>query len=1188
MKRLTTFICAVSLLCGSGLLAPAFGQTDISLSSLLLKAEAEQDPVKAIPLWQQLIDQSLIESARIEGMNTTSFKQALFQVYLDAARKTKRKNYVIKARELLQHNRAATTEDKSAIYHQSVFKEILVAEAARGIEPSYALSILKSTKELAERISKPRERSEAYHALAVALLVKKSDKNNTLFYGWDGLEIAEDLLPNVILPIHHAHLAHELAKVQPTPETGPEKALQEAMRIEGKKNLKKRNRELFSLYRKFREEDRFDLALRAILAVMDAETQRKTLYKWFKESYDAKEYSQAALIAQNLNDGRYAANSWAKLAQHYAKTGQIRRAEDAQQQSYEFAKTTRDYDRRLMALSTAAEMIAESGNTRLAQLMIEEITIEKSIGKSTPPSFTKAFNKAKSALAKKLAETDQLTEAEKLFSTTEFQSKKDRYSVVSALAKRYAESGDVEKAEALLSESSLPSGEQRDRVYYAIFKAYLEQNNDTAAQNTLQKIESPAIRMRAEAIEQKKTTKSIETEDLSDFFRRIETQAKTLNVSQRSELLVAIAKEFSKSPSLPFERWRKLGLSADAKDDLIGLQAMQLGRKGNTTEASRLMLKVDDARIRAIYFRQLSKLFAVQNDKYGLFSEADPILDATYQTILEHEDNNQKPSEDIAKQFAQADKKGEPTVLMATPKPSKLGFNIPALRYPERLAFDHKYVRSQLPPLTPFAARRIFHENSFFINTKFKLAVSYSDDNMRNGNVVPTILYIESGVTSLPALYEYIRSRGWENFIERNGNDYILHRALLIGPDATLVIDGDEVDTLYMSKQASAILVNAGELFITNTKVIGWDLDKKKPAYATFKNRYDFRPFLASWSRSKTYIAGNEMIALGYNNHKSYGISLSAGPERLQLNTITEPKRPTGIIVDNSFDNVYYGFYSYEADNVSLVGNEYNANIVYGIDPHDRSNWLTIAYNTAYHAEKKHGIIISREVNNSNYIGNLSFDNKGSGFMIDRLSTGTLVYANTAFGNKQDGLTLFESSCNFIASNQFFDNRRMGIRVRNSQDNGLFFNELYNNRQGAVYAYNSELLDDPAHRRRNFTLDPYSDVTALSMVGNRIENNGAGLVAEDVTALTLRANRFINQSPRTYDGNWLNNHPYFSSQYDVMNQGIVMSQQCPKGKWIEHRCRFRQDGFFAGDGQANLQSRIEHSPCQTVSKQDAK
>ena len=93
-----------------------------------------------------------------------------------------------------------------------------------------------------------------------------------------------------------------------------------------------------------------------------------------------------------------------------------------------------------------------------------------------------------------------------------------------------------------------------------------------------------------------------------------------------------------------------------------------------------------------------------------------------------------------------------------------------------------------------------------------------------------------------------------------------------------------------------------------------------------------------------------------------------------------------------------------------LVGNEFTDNVVYAVDPHDRSKRLVIALNTTYGTHKKHGIITSREVDGSWIVGNVSFANHGSGFMLDRDSTDTLIYGNVAFDNEQDGLTLFETS----------------------------------------------------------------------------------------------------------------------------------------------------------------------------------
>ena len=163
-----------------------------------------------------------------------------------------------------------------------------------------------------------------------------------------------------------------------------------------------------------------------------------------------------------------------------------------------------------------------------------------------------------------------------------------------------------------------------------------------------------------------------------------------------------------------------------------------------------------------------------------------------------------------------------------------------------------------------------------------------------------------------------------------------------------------------------------------------------------------------------------------------------------------------------------------------------------GVDPHDRSRWLTIAYNTAYGTVRKHGIIISREVNYSTIFGNLSFDNQGSGLMIDRLSSGGMVYANTAFHNNQDGMTIFESSCKLVASNRFMENNRAGLKVRNSTDVGVFYNVIKDNRLAGVEGYISDLSTSKAQISRDFDLDPYSNIVALSMVGNWIEKKWCG------------------------------------------------------------------------------------------------
>ena len=95
---------------------------------------------------------------------------------------------------------------------------------------------------------------------------------------------------------------------------------------------------------------------------------------------------------------------------------------------------------------------------------------------------------------------------------------------------------------------------------------------------------------------------------------------------------------------------------------------------------------------------------------------------------------------------------------------------------------------------------------------------------------------------------------------------------------------------------------------------------------------------VASWSGARMYIAGSVVSSLGYRKGKSYGLTYST----CEYCEADEPglPRPTGALVGNTFRDMYYGFYSYEADDIAIVGNIYSNNAIYGIDPHDRSRRL--------------------------------------------------------------------------------------------------------------------------------------------------------------------------------------------------------------------------------------------------------
>ena len=255
-----------------------------------------------------------------------------------------------------------------------------------------------------------------------------------------------------------------------------------------------------------------------------------------------------------------------------------------------------------------------------------------------------------------------------------------------------------------------------------------------------------------------------------------------------------------------------------------------------------------------------------------------------------------------------------------------------------------------------------------------------------------------------------------------------------------------------------------------------------------------------------------------------------------------------------------YGFYSYEANDVQLVGNEYRNNIVYGIDPHDRSHKLLFSYNTVYGSHKKHGIIGSRNVEDSWVIGNLTFDNKGSGIMMDRYAGRNIIYANTAFDNHSNGISIYESPCNIISSNSMFKNGRSGITVRNSWDIGVFHNLVDDNGNLGVEGYSVEFITKPGAPARNLLLDPYERFLSLAATSNRLKNNKQGAVGTTGTgAMLLQGNTLIGSSKRLF----LNDLKL--AERDIGSRqanGVMVGGGCPKPK-RPYSCPFVQQNYLS-------------------------
>jgi len=377
-------------------------------------------------------------------------------------------------------------------------------------------------------------------------------------------------------------------------------------------------------------------------------------------------------------------------------------------------------------------------------------------------------------------------------------------------------------------------------------------------------------------------------------------------------------------------------------------------------------------------------------------------------------------------------------------------------------------------------------------------------DWARRQQTNPRAIFIENG---------YLRPRDLarllpgDQFAEVEPGVYLARLPIVIKHGATLHIDKETKD-FRLSEDRGSFLVNDGKLFITNSRVTGWRESTRGPA--TFRAGNQFRPFLISWGGTETYISSSIVANLGYAKSKSYGVSISQYSPNMDLKM--KRNMPTGWLINSDFSDLWYGFYCHEAQDVVLRGNTYHDNIVYGIDPHDRSRRLIIAENFAYGTKKKHGIIVSREVNDSWIFSNKSYHNHLSGIVIDRSSINNVIAYNDVYANESNGITNYESSDNLFWENRITGNRRHGVLLRNSVRIRLYGNEIAANGLTGIYGATNDL----SGTARNIKLDPFDPRVSMIVVGGRLLANGTSpLKIETPLSATLYDIELLSPNNKT-------------------------------------------------------------------------
>jgi len=298
------------------------------------------------------------------------------------------------------------------------------------------------------------------------------------------------------------------------------------------------------------------------------------------------------------------------------------------------------------------------------------------------------------------------------------------------------------------------------------------------------------------------------------------------------------------------------------------------------------------------------------------------------------------------------------------------------------------------------------------------------------------------------------------NIVIEDGSKLILHGSAVGGDVDELRLKSNNV----ASSTDNIVFIRAdwGYIDMNSTKVTSWDdslggpdteYDIYKRSYIQVRSRLeDLGGGTTTPRESRMDIKASDVGYLGYLGSEKYGLSWkvlgsgSIGP------SIFDTVGVYGDIVDSKIHHNYFGIYTYGGEAMTFIDNEINDNIVYGLDPHDDSDFLVIEGNNVHH-NGYHGIICSRRCNNLTIKNNISSYNGGNGIMFHRSVTDSLVAENETKYNGDSGIALFESHNNRVATNTSEFNLR-GIRLSVGSSDNIIENNIFsdNTKQG-IFLY---------------------------------------------------------------------------------------------------------------------------------------
>jgi len=285
--------------------------------------------------------------------------------------------------------------------------------------------------------------------------------------------------------------------------------------------------------------------------------------------------------------------------------------------------------------------------------------------------------------------------------------------------------------------------------------------------------------------------------------------------------------------------------------------------------------------------------------------------------------------------------------------------------------------------------------------------------------------------------------------VENLGNgEYLLNATLEIADDITFEMNssnaGDSIQYIKIVGE-NGIIVD-GKILIDGVKITSWNASSNDviPQDMNGTIRRGYIRFAAS---EGSQIINSEFGHLGDIEPGRRGFDLLGDGDG-------EPSHDM-VIRDSKFHDMWFAFYSREAYNITVDGNEYYNNIKYALDPHTVTHDMNITNNWLHH--NPIGVICSNRCYDILIEGNVVEHNKDYGIFFSRNVHDSIARSNHVY-NSSTGVMVSESPNNQIYNNTIEAATSQGIRLFNpeipddgvTEGNLVYNNTIINSEKGVV------------------------------------------------------------------------------------------------------------------------------------------